>query len=550
MRDLRVRFGFVLAMALLPLLVFTIWRAFDDYASEKQNKSAIVEDAALRTVAEVINTLDTTKAILNTTAQTVTSENCDTELKRVSDNFPSIYNMILTDSLGNPICVVRPVRSKSLIKSTLSSLTPENKFNIDLHEFGTSTDAPKNVVITSLAVFKDNELQNVYRAGTDLLEISSFSTQSELLDDIHVSIFSRSGDFIIGKDENLSADVIQSWAKKVIETGRHSATFENEFGEERHITIIPTREAELFVALNAPHNTLLNINHIHPISSALIPLLAWAFAFLAIWLATNKLLINHLHPMNLAAKKFADGNYAARVGKLKDAPAQIQELAGTLDIMAQHISERDTKLTDSLSEKETLLREIHHRVKNNLQIIISLLNMQKRQLKDPTYTDAITETRNRINAIALVHKALYESDDIREVEMAPFLTQLISQVGRALLTDKKNITVKVGIDCMPRDADRATTIAMFIVEAMTNCVKHGVPNGGHIDIEVKDHLDETIVKVEDNGGRQKKTLETKPLQKGTGDRLMKGFARQLSGEYLGIETDDGYQATLVFPKQL
>ena len=90
MRDLRVRFGFVLAMALLPLLVFTIWRSFDDYNHEKETRRAIVEDAALITVAEVINTLDTTKAILNTTAQTITPKNCNTDLKRIADNFPCL----------------------------------------------------------------------------------------------------------------------------------------------------------------------------------------------------------------------------------------------------------------------------------------------------------------------------------------------------------------------------------------------------------------------------------------------------------------------------
>ncbi len=548
MRDLRVRFGFVLAMALLPLLIFTIWRSFDDYHHEQKTRSAIVEDAAFRTVAEVINRLDTTKAILNTTAQTVTPENCDTELKRINNNFPNISNMALTDGQGKPICSVKPLRREALIQSALISITAKNRFNIELHDLGTETDGPRSIVSTSLGVFEDNKLKYMFRAGSDFQKLSSLATKSELLDDIHVSIFSRSGDFIIG-DDDLSSDTIESWATEVINNGRYSTSYINALGQDRNVTIIPTREAELFVALNAPRATLMNINKIHPISSALIPLLAWAFAFMAIWIATNKLLISHLQPMTRAANKFANGKYKTRIGKLKDAPAQIQELAGTLDVMAQRINERDKELTESLTEKETLLREIHHRVKNNLQIIISLLNMQNRQLKDPAYTEAITETRNRINAIALVHKALYESDDIQEVEMQPFLSQLIAQVSRALLVDKKNIFVDVNINCIPRDADRATTIAMFIVEAMTNSVKHGVPNGGHIQVNVEDKLDETIVSVQDNGQHDHLASEV-TTKKGTGERLMKGFARQLSGQYSGAMSSDGYKASLIFPKTL
>ena len=546
MRDLRVRFGFVLAMALLPLLLFTIWRSFDEYNHKVEDRTVIVEDAALRTVAEIVNTLDTTKAILKMASQTVTVENCQTELARITDNFSIIYNMVLADTNAKPICSAIPVRTQTPIKTALSSLTSENDFNIDIHEFGLSQSGPKNVVITSLGVFLNNELQYILRSGADLNRISSLSTKSKLLDDIHVSIFSGSGDFLIG-EESLPTEVIQGWATKVIENGRHQTIYQNQLGARRDVTIIPTSEAELFVAINAPQASLMNLNKVHPISSALVPLLAWVFAFGAIWLATNKLLIGHLMPMNLAAKKFAKGDYSARVGALQDAPAQIQDLADTIDVMAERISERDQKLTESLFEKETLLREIHHRVKNNLQIIISLLNMQNRKLNDPTYTEAISETRNRINAIALVHKALYESDDIREVEMTPFLRQLISQLGRSLKVEQKRISVGVDINCAPRDADRATTIAMFIVEAMTNCVKHGVPAGGHIDIEVKDLKSETVVYVEDNGVKEGSNAG---MKKGTGDRLMVGFARQLSGEYKGVMTPTGYKTSLIFPKSL
>ena len=546
MRDLRVRFGFVLAMALLPLLMFTVWQSFDEYNQEKANTKAIVEDTAIRTSAEIVNTLNTTKSVLSMAGESIAPESCHADLKRLSDNFSTVYNLIVADAQGRIICSVEPVRSPEIIKTTIKFLTPENNFHIDLHEFVGSQSGPKTVVITSLGVFENDKLKYMIRAGSDLREITGFSTRTELLDDISISVFSKSGDFIIG-DTNFSADTLKSWTQKVMENGRHESFYRNELNEKRNITVIPTREKEVFIALNAPRPKFININKINSISSAIIPLLAWAFAFAAIWITTNKLLINHLQPMTLTAKKYAKGDYDARVGRLKDAPVQIQELADTIDVMAERISERDSKLTESLAEKENLLREVHHRVKNNLQIIISLLNLQKRQLKDPKYVEAITETRNRVNAIALVHKALYESDDIRKVEMEPFLVQLIPQLKRSLQVGEKNITVESDISCYPRDADRATTIAMFIVEAVTNCVKHGVPAGGHIDIKVKDFLGETVVSVEDNGVSD--VSKSSPI-KGTGDRLMVGFARQLSGQYHGGMTENGYRACLTFSKFL
>ena len=545
MRDLRVRFGFILAMALLPLLVFSVWQSIEDYQREQSNRAELVEDAALRAVEEVVNTLDTTKSILKTTAQTVTEDNCLSELQRVTSNFPIIYNLVLADGTGRVICRAKPTRGTRALEKGLQSVSELRPFYFDIYNFEDFSDAPQNAFITSYGVFSEGELEKLVVSGSDLSKLSALKERSELLNNVSVSIFSQSGNFVIG-DSNLDRSDVQSWVSQVIKNGRHDTEIYNSDGEKRLLTVLPTREAELFVMMDARAQNLLTWNKINPLSSAIVPILAFAFAFAAVWVSTNKLLLNHLRPMGEVADRFARGDYTTRVGAMKDAPDQIQGLADSFDLMAERINERDAVLKDSLAEKENLLREIHHRVKNNLQIIISLLNMQKRQLADPTYDAAITETRNRINAIALVHKALYESDDIRDVPMESFLSQLIGQLGRALLVDRKNIIVETNIDCAPRDADRATTIAMFIVEAMTNAVKHGVPNGGNIKVSAVDIGTETHISVEDGGN----TNSADVYNKGTGSRLMKGFARQVSGKFSMDPTSNGFVARLVFPKDI
>ena len=114
----------------------------------------------------------------------------------------------------------------------------------------------------------------------------------------------------------------------------------------------------------------------------IISILAWAIGFFSLWVTTDRLVFSHLRKIKAASDSFSLGDLKARVGPMDNAPIRISELGQAFDDMADNIRERETRMLDNLDEKETLLREIHHRVKNNLQIIISLLNIQERKLDD------------------------------------------------------------------------------------------------------------------------------------------------------------------------
>jgi len=219
----------------------------------------------------------------------------------------------------------------------------------------------------------------------------------------------------------------------------------------------------------------------------------------------------------------------------------IKTLGYSFDNLADTLAKREADIRDSLDEKETLLREIHHRVKNNLQIIISLLNMQERKSKNAHELGAITETRSRINAIALVHRGLYESNDLRYVNMEHFLKRLVNELSNALGMKAQNIRTDIVVDCEPMEADTATPVALFIVEALTNAVKHGVHNGGNIIISIIQKNDDVRVSILDDG----KGFDAKKKHAvGTGTKLIKGFARQLGGK-IDVRNDGaGYEVSM------
>lgn len=281
-----------------------------------------------------------------------------------------------------------------------------------------------------------------------------------------------------------------------------------------------------------------------------ISLLAWAFAYLAIWLATDKLIFSHLRTLKKASDDFSKGNLFTRIGIMHEAPARLQDLGNAFDRMAENISERELRLLDNINEKEILLREIHHRVKNNLQIIISLLNMQERKLHDAAGLTAIQETRSRINAIALVHRGLYEGDDLRVIDMPVFLSRLVDELKSGLILPEQDVEININIAPSKLETDTAIPVALFVVEALTNAIKHGVGHGGSIDIDLKKSRGDIMVSVKDDGSGVKSNAQSELDGKslgGTGAKLIKGFARQLSGRVKTEELEKGYRVILEFP---
>ena len=378
--------------------------------------------------------------------------------------------------------------------------------------------------------------------------LSRLKDRSNIPADTDISILSPSGKILLGS-LNANTQQRRDWIFQARNKDILKTEFQNTDDDAREIMILNAENTDLHIAVSTPKANLLSSNKLKPLSTLTFPLLAWLFGFIAIWVSLDRLLLVHLRTMRRALLGFARGHTDVRIGEMDEAPDHISELGRAFDRMAEMVDKREIELKESLSEKENLLREIHHRVKNNLQIVISLLNIQERKLDDERGLEAIRESRNRINAISLVHKELYESGDLRFIEMSPFIKQIVTHLRRALLSSAKNIKINVDVNCKPVDSDTATPIALFIVEAMTNSVKHGIGKNGVIDIHISQDDGTTYIKVSDDGSGHNKAVtqaKDKP-HKGMGERLMSGFARQLSGDYHSEQTPNGYISQLNFP---
>ncbi|HEY9597304.1 MAG TPA: histidine kinase dimerization/phosphoacceptor domain -containing protein, partial [Cyanophyceae cyanobacterium] len=185
----------------------------------------------------------------------------------------------------------------------------------------------------------------------------------------------------------------------------------------------------------------------------------------------------------------------------RTAEGAVQQIIGT----AEDISDRkraEEQIRASLAEKEVLLREIHHRVKNNLNVIHSLLNMQVRTIQDPVTKNLLLDSQKRLQTMALIHEQLYQSQSLAEINFAEYIHRLANNLFAA--ANLNHDLIKLQIQAEPVDLNLETAIpcGLIINELLTNSFKHAFPEGhsGVIRIEFYRDRDETLhLIISDNG---------------------------------------------------
>ncbi len=202
-------------------------------------------------------------------------------------------------------------------------------------------------------------------------------------------------------------------------------------------------------------------------------------------------------------------------------------------------------IRDSLEEKEVLLREIHHRVKNNLAIVSSMLDLQIMQLSDKGLISIFKESQGRIKSMALVHEYLYRSENLMKVDIKAYLESLIKSVSMSYGDGSTPVRIHVDIGPVDLDLDQLVPMGLIVNEALTNAYKYAFEgmDAGIINVELKrDGNSEIRLSIRDNGKGLPEGLDC-DTAKTLGFRLIRTFARQLEGK-LDIKVFDGVEVSL------
>ncbi|MBI5725825.1 MAG: PAS domain S-box protein [Planctomycetes bacterium] len=218
--------------------------------------------------------------------------------------------------------------------------------------------------------------------------------------------------------------------------------------------------------------------------------------------------------------------------------------------VVRDITERkaaEEKIQASLKEKETLLREIHHRVKNNLQVISSLIGLQSHDIRDATAIEALKKLQNRIKSMAIIHEKLYMSDNLSRIDFADYVATISSNLFHIFGVDQREIKLFIHIDNLDLDLDSAMPCGLIINELLSNALKHAFPASrpGEIRVAMNREKDGSLVlSISDNGRGIPADINTSKTTT-LGLRLINILTYQLGGQ-LEIKRENGTEFILRF----
>lgn len=206
------------------------------------------------------------------------------------------------------------------------------------------------------------------------------------------------------------------------------------------------------------------------------------------------------------------------------------------------LAKKNEVISNALEEKNILLKEIHHRVKNNLQVISALLTLQSRHDEDPLVTDALTRGQNRVQSIALIHKNLYQHDNLKGVDTKEYFDRLVDHLIETYNVNTEGIEVEKDIMNLSLDVDTMVPLGLIVNELISNSLKHAFPSGssGKIKISLSEKDGVLLLMVTDNGvGAKQKEVN----QESFGQSLVKSLGRRLEAT-TEIKSDAGYEVRM------
>jgi two-component sensor histidine kinase len=499
------------------------------------------EQNVLAAADQVARTVANLPAVRNATPD------CDQELAAASRGLMFFTNIGRLDVSGKVVCAADPRNIGMLTHDprAWTKLKNRDAFVVDGESISPVTHRP--IILGLLPLHAaSGAFEGAIGIVIDVHWLDYMVRTSALPKDSIVAVFDRSGTIVASNSSEVAAAVFRGGGRRIGPGAIAISTSEDAYG---HTWISATHALlgeNVFVGFAMRQWSLFGPTYIHLGTDFLLPFLMIFLAWLAIWIATERQLTRWIIYLRRISAAYRAGHYALKPS-LDDAPSEFRMLGSALSEMAESIQDRDRSLRDALAQKTVLIKEIHHRVKNNLQIVMSLLSLQAGRLSDPAAQAALTQARMRINALALVHRILYEIEDRQSVDVKQLLEQITEQTNEGFGGGRRDIRVSVKAVTLNVTGDMAVPVALFAVEALTNAYKHAFPpgRGGNIRVEFARKPDGRFrLAVEDDGVG----FDTDAAETSIGRRLIRTFGQQLGGETRLFSSGEyGSMAEMTFP---
>ena len=364
-------------------------------------------------------------------------------------------------------------------------------------------------------------------SGTVLTSAGEFSTVHERLPVQHPLV-----DFV-GKEPSTFLDTIAS-------------------GESRTFTVIAIFPGTLYVLGSWPPTQASNSGFVGFLPLWVFPVAMWMASMLVAYLASESQVLRHIRGLRRSITAFAGGDRRVTSPNLSAAPNELRDVGQAYERMMGSVLRDEAMMEDTIHQKDVLLREVHHRVKNNLQLIASIMNLQIRKSVNPEARALVRSLHDRVMSLATVHRELYQTSGLVDVRADELLESIVAQVLHMGARSDQLIETKTAFDTIPLTPDQAVPLSLIMTEALTNALKHARPSEpgkttlsvtlrrsepGHAVLQVSNSTD---------GGAQPAVYSSMEST-GLGQQLVAAFASQLMGKLTVGPEGDTYVVRLEFP---
>ncbi|WP_147114587.1 sensor histidine kinase [Tateyamaria sp. syn59] len=376
-------------------------------------------------------------------------------------------------------------------------------------------------------------------------------TQESLFE--HVTI-NRSGRILFStNDLSTAGELLPAASQPTAFLERDGQTFiaESIDGRERLFAVAAIVPGEVVVIGSWPTGRALNNIGTTPVWVPLLfPVLMWFAGVSVAFLGLHRLVIRHIYMLRSSMRQFALGERDNPELRLDDPPTEFEVLETSYNRMVRTLMHAERQVEQDLNEKTILLREIHHRVKNNLQLIASIMNMHARAAKTPETRALLSQLQQRVRGLATVHHTLNTDSDETSIDAQNLIRRLVKELIPMADGLKRTIQTTTDIAKVHLGQDQAVTLSMLAAEALTNAVKYiDAPAGKPLTLHIAlthDADDKLTFAIENSVGDGSDQIPDMLESTGIGTRLMRAFVAQLDGEEDREESDTHYRYCVTF----
>jgi two-component sensor histidine kinase len=551
LKSLRARLLFLLSFTLLPIAIIALANAYlgyEHYRTQLTTGAVAEGEEALRREEAIIGQAQNVLGAIAALPPDPAMSSCGDGLRRLLAQYSEFTNIAMLAPDGSLRCSALEGQGAIAAPAPLWFKDALNgrPFSVSAPRDDGGAAEPSFIAAAPL-IENTNHVKTVLTVTIRLSALERVMRDFNLPEGGAMAVLDHSGHPLAQRSNQAPAE---NWLPPAFLDKGPNATKSGIFdaygsdGVERRYVLLPLA-GDLFSVFGMPVASIGDPAYFLLYSNIGSALLMWIAALVTTALAVGYFVTRPLHRIRRGMAAYTAGDSRARIIDTEDLPGEVRELAATFNDMADTIATRDESLREAVSHQKALTREVHHRVRNNLQIINSLMNLQSWRAETAAEIATFTEVQRRVTALGLVHSAIYQGDDMRSVRLKALLTDLCAATEQAMSDIDPMPFFEADADEMSASADIAVPLAFLITEIIGEATlrRNGTPVPGHIRIELRKSGSGGILSVQGDKPLFEPTHSNAHPRR-NGLNLLAGLVRQLGGLQQINAEGTGIQVTI------